>query len=308
MATPYDDAKKALAAMEDGANKATIALGILVKALEQKHGLAPANDISKTTEYIHWQNGLALKQKHVEWGRKLLSQIEGYGREMQVALTNINKDRLVDFIKADVTVGTTELYAKAVQLKYTVGDDSQVDTMIAKAANQLTGDTGEKPLPTQRKIIDVTISDPTNWWPFYLKDLNSINIDAELNGSLPLTLFKKLAAQRILAQLSAYKKKKKGLDATTQQGLMNFVPTMLNPNPNLVKDAARPKSTALYQPVQGNQPNQPALQHVDLVQIKIRYAQPRTFVDNNALHTIRTAVFAAYNRNANLTVEFQEYK
>jgi hypothetical protein len=225
----------------------------------------------------------------------------GYGREMQTGHGGFDKGRAIGFKGADVTVGTQENYAKAVQHKHTVSpENKQVNDMIAKAANQLTGESGEAPLATQRKIIDMMINDPRNWWPFDLADFGTIDPQANLaDAVIPFDLYKTAAASKILKQLSTYKKKEKGLNPTTQASLMNHVPTLAAPNPAVIKDQSLPKSTALFHP-NG--------QRADVLTIKIVYGQPRKFDNNGMPLTVRTAVFAAYNVNGQLKVEFQETK
>jgi hypothetical protein len=94
--------------------------------------------------------------------------VHGYLREVQSAIKHLQKGRVVIIQKhADVTVGDEgDVFAKSVQIKSTytttVGD---VDTHLANAAYQISG-VNEKPRPRDRRIIDVTIANFFNTWPF----------------------------------------------------------------------------------------------------------------------------------------------
>lgn len=304
MTNPYDQALNTLSRMAQASQQLDDAGEQLAKKLHQRmeieHSANPNSllDIRGTQDYATFQTMLALKAKHREWARKIFGVMSGYEREMTTGTKNLAKGRVIGFTDADVTVGSTEPFAKAVQHKHTVATESaQVNDMIAKAANQLTGESGETPLTTQRKIIDVMINDPNNWWPFNPTDFKDLDPEANLNdGIIPFPLFQALGANAILKQLNKYKKGEKGLDQATKNHLMN-VPS--NQPPTLQKNPMYPRSTALYDSTG---------RRAELLTIKIVYGQPRHFSFNNNTVMVRVGIFCAYNENGSLKVKFQEYK
>lgn len=257
-----------------------------------------------TPTWVRLANARVVRDKHREWERKIHGVMMGYEREMQGAHKNFNKNRAVGFSSADVTVGTTENFAKAIQFKHTVSrENADVNEMIAKAANQLTGESGETPLATQRKVIDMMINDPENWWPFDLSDFADLDMSANLNdGIIPLERLKARGAAQILTQLKKYKHKKTGLNQATINGLANHVPInypQQQPQPFLVNNPLKPKSSALYY-TNG--------QLAPVVTIKITYGKPRkfntgpqTFVD------VTKIVFCAHLINGELAVSYQQH-
>ncbi|KAF1044755.1 hypothetical protein [Xylophilus sp.] len=153
----YADCQHALALIEHAAQE----LDIYIRQLETEVNLEVLqtgtpiahpdgrnyNVRAETPAYIKLANPRVIKDKHLEWNRKLQSVIMGYAREAETARKHVAKGRDIAFTDADVTVGNAfDPFAKAVQLKHTVAkDNAAVNDMIAKAANQLTGETGEKP-------------------------------------------------------------------------------------------------------------------------------------------------------------------
>jgi len=252
-----------------------------------------------TPAWITLANARAIREKHREWERKIHGVLMGYTREMQSAHKNFSKGRMVGFTSADVTVGTDEDFAKAIQHKHTVSaENSAVNEMIAKAANQLTGESGEKPLASQRKIIDMMINDPQNWWPFDLKDFSDLDPSVMLEaGVIPLALLKLKGEKQILAQLQKHKRAKKGLDRATINSLANHVggPT----NSFMVKNPAKPQSTALYHP-NG--------QRAEVLTIKITYGQRRKFTTgSNSSEEVGKIVFVAYLEHSQLKVAYMQH-
>ncbi|TVR98503.1 MAG: hypothetical protein EA406_06560 [Rhodospirillales bacterium] len=302
----YDDALFALQRMK----QAAIELDNEIKKLEAELQVViranPTDPTFKASSgWVRLVNAQLLRDKHREWGRKIHGVIMGYGRELDSGHKNLFKGRAIGFQHADVTVGTTEVFAKAIQHKHTVSpENASVNTMIAKAANQLTGESGEAPLPGQRKIIDVMINDPTNWWPFDIKDFENLDPEADLYGGIiPFELFKKRAESQIFKQISTYTKNKTGLNPGTQGTLYQYMPTTVAPAPTFHKNPHAPRSTALYVH-SGNNPVR-----ADVLTIKMVYGQPRPFVTaTGGIITVRTAVFAAFVVGGALTVAFQEYK
>jgi hypothetical protein len=234
------------------------------------------------------------REKHLEWGRKIHGVMMGYVREATTAHKNLAKDRVVGFTLADVTVGTNQLTAKAVQHKHTVSpENSAVNEMIAKAANQLTGESGETPLAEQRKVIDVMINDPQNWWPFDNAELSTLPLEGNLaEGIIPISLFRSRAERQIITQLAKYKQGKSGLNAQTINSLDNF-----NQPPAFHH---LKKSSVAY-----TTPTHTA--RAAVLTVKIIYGQPRKFKNiSNGDVTVRKAVFYVYKQNNNLTVRFEQ--
>lgn len=260
--------------------------------------------ITASSGWVKLVNARLLRDKHREWGRKIHGVIMGYGREMESGQKNMLKGRPIGFQHADVTVGTTEGFAKAIQHKHTVSpENASVNNMIAKAANQLTGESGEAPLPGQRKIIDVMINDRDNWWPFDLQDFKGLDPSANLyDGIIPFDLFKKKAEAQILKHISNYKKNNTGLNPTTQASLYQYAPTAHAYTPAFNKNLHAPRSTALYVNTGSGH------ERADVLTIKMVYGQPRPFETSTGKVTVRTAVFFAFVSGGSLTVSFQEYK
>src|SRR5262249_12815490 len=131
-----------------------------------------------------------------EWASKVAGVVNGYKREREKAEKNLKKGRQVEFGRADVVVGAGEGgYTKAVQLKSTVQDKkAAVNGMLAKAANQLTGETGEQPIPQDRRAIDMEIVGDSNPWPF----------DQSKRGIATFAEFAKEASNQIASALSNY--------------------------------------------------------------------------------------------------------
>lgn len=251
--------------------------------------------------WIRFANVKGLQTKHTEWGRKIHGVLMGYARELSTAHKNILKGRIVGFSEADVTVGTAEPYAKAVQHKHTVSpENSAVNEMIAKAANQLTGESGEAPLATQRKVIDVMINDPENWWPFDLKDFNNLSPEANLNdGVIPLDTLKQRGAAQILTQLTKYKKGSSGLNQTTAQSLLNHNASAQHPFPTLLPDLNKPRSSVLYTQTGAR---------AEVLTIKMTYGQPRVFwTGPGNTTTVSKVVFIAYLEHGKLRVEYSQH-
>lgn len=257
---------------------------------------ASTPELTKIKNYLDQM--LLCTRKHSEWGRKIHGVMMGYVREMQSAHKNLSKNRPVGFQNADVTIGTNEPFAKAIQHKHTVSpDNSAVNKMIAKAANQLTGESGETPLPTQRKIIDMMINDNTNWWPFDIKDLHSLNPEADLwGGIIPLTAFAKKASDQILAQLIKYSPKVRGLNPATINSLSNVVTkTFIGSAP------VKRRSNTIFQ-----SSGMPQATDAKVITIKIVYGHPRPFNIPHGIICIRKAVFVAIKVNGALQVNLQQ--
>jgi hypothetical protein len=246
-----------------------------------------------TPNFVNVANARLLRDKHTEWARKIHGVMMGYAREMQSAQKNILKGRKVGFEGADVTVGETESFAKAIQHKHTVSmENSAVNEMIAKAANQLTGESGEAPLAGQRKIIDVMINDPRNWWPFDLKDFEKLEADADLNsGVIPIKNAQARGVEQILAQLTKYKPKSSGLDKATIRTLATST-TMGRSGVH-----TQGKSSIVYNKAGDVLP---------VLTIKIIYGQPRTFKNGPGTIVVSKMVFTAYRSGNNLTVRFEK--
>jgi hypothetical protein len=299
MSNYYDAALHALTQM----NTALVQLNADINALQQHLNQAVAANHFVSREgpaWVQWANALALREKHKEWGRKIHGVMMGYEREMQSGWKHLKKGRSIGFVNADVTVGGNEAYAKAVQHKHTVSpDNSAVNEMIAKAANQLTGESGEAPLPTQRKIIDVMINEPTNWWPFDAKDLGGLDEEVQLNdGIIPFDLLKSRGAEQILKQLTRYKYRSKGLNAATQNSLYNVVPQ--HGALNLKHGPSGPKTTSVYAA---------SGQKIELLTIKMIYGQPRKFWNGAGVNPVVVSkmVFVAYRLNGRLDVAFLKH-
>lgn len=110
-----------------------------------------------------------MKLKIDDWASKISGVSLGYYAEfMQWKKYGITKKRVVSTGTADVTVGNNgQDFQKSIQLKSTVqADPSVVTTMMKVALNQLSGERGEVPRDGDRKIVDMTIMDSANNWPF----------------------------------------------------------------------------------------------------------------------------------------------
>ncbi|RDU99255.1 hypothetical protein [Trinickia dinghuensis] len=297
----YNDAQIGLQSLINGRDQ----LENIIRQLEatlstavDAYRLFGGPDPRGTDDWVRWVNAQVVRGKHQEWERKIHGVLMGYQREMQSAHKNFAKNRPVGFERADVTVGTTESFAKAIQHKHTVSpENSAVNEMIAKAANQLTGESGEKPLPGQRKIIDMMINDSENWWPFDLKDFDGISAEANLNdGVIPLAWVKAKGAKQILTQLQKYKKGAKGLNQKTVNSFGNHVPNPFAPTPFAQRDPSKPKSSILYHD-NGDKAN--------VLTIKIVWGQPRTFLSDQLQPvTVGKMVFVAFRQHGQLTVEY----
>jgi hypothetical protein len=231
-----------------------------------------------------------LQKKHAEWGRKIHGIVMGYNREMQSAWKHLNaKGRShIGFENADVTIGRFIRHAKAIQHKHTISrESSDVNKMIAKAANQLTGETGEMPMFSQRRIIDVMINDPTNRWPF-----DAAAADQLEKGNILLQTLKNRAAEQIRVQLDTYKPKKKGLDSTTLETLYDHQ----GPHDCAFKrESWGPRTTAL-RTVGGEK--------MRTLAIKITYGQARPFSDGVGKVWVKKIVFGAFRQNGQLVVHY----
>lgn len=257
-------------------------------------------------QVVEFMNANRLREKHAEWGRKLEGVAAGYAREMQGGTKAAFKGRALGFDNADLTVGAAEPYAKAVQYKHTISPDaSDVDAMIAKAANQLTGESGETPLATQRKAIDMMINEDTNSWPFNPTDFADYEGDEDINsGIVPLAYFLMRAGERVHRALATYRFGNKGLNPATLGSLYSSPhapPVMPGPHavpvlpPGFVKPpGAGPKSSALAPP--GGTKEQ-------VLTVKITFGSPRKLLGSmGAAVEIRQLNFAVYRTGPALQV------
>lgn len=291
----YDDALQTLTRMNTAAEQLDAGIRALEAHMQQVVVNAPLTDHSATPAWVLWANALRLREKHAEWGRKLHGVIMGYAREMDGGWKNLKKNRNIGFGEADVTVGTNEPYAKAVQYKHTVSpENSAVNEMIAKAANQLTGESGEKPLATQRKIIDVMINDPRNWWPFDLKDFKDLHPEVDLNaGIIPFAELKARGAAQILAQLGKYKKGRSGLDDATRNSFFDINP---GHGPLVIQAGPSGPRTTSRHATNG--------QKLEFLTIKMVYGHARNFADGPNTVRVSKIVFAAFRQNGALSVHY----
>ncbi|AKF85400.1 hypothetical protein MFUL124B02_11775 [Myxococcus fulvus 124B02] len=98
-----------------------------------------------------------------------LGIFQGHLFEVRESLKHMNKGRVVILqTHADLTIGEeTDLFAKSIQLKSCITHKpTDVDTLIAKAAYQLSGAKGEIPRERDRRIVDIQVSHPDNPWPY----------------------------------------------------------------------------------------------------------------------------------------------
>ncbi|WP_147451938.1 hypothetical protein [Corallococcus sp. CA041A] len=298
MSNYYNDATAALARMKAVADE----ISTMIKAIEPPIQATIASNLMAsqkgTTNWIQWTSLISFRAKHEEWGRKIHGIIMGYSREMESAYKHINKARPIEFTHADVTVGTNEPFAKAIQFKHTVStENSAVDDMIAKAANQLTGESGEKPLATQRKIIDVMINDNRNWWPFTDKELATIDPEFKIEeGFIQFEKLKVRCAERIRTQLSRYRKNNSGINRATANSLYNHPPS--TPPLDMKRSAHGQKTTML---------NNPLNQKLELLTIKMVYGHPRKFRNGTGVIAISKIVFVAHLENGKLAVKYLQH-
>jgi hypothetical protein len=112
-----------------------------------------------------------------EWASKILGVTSGYDAEFkQMYKHRIEKYRTLVAGHADVTIGEPdEVHAKSVQLKSTIGDHSDVSSMIKVALNQLSGERGELPRPKDRLVVDMYILSAENTWPGGAHTLGTLN-------------------------------------------------------------------------------------------------------------------------------------
>lgn len=306
MANSYEKALAALAAMQRSENDLRTEMANLAGPIQSRIIANPMTGVTVSdADYIQWMNMNALAKKHTEWGRKIHGVMMGYAREMTSGMKGAMKGRIIGFDDADVTIGSgSEAFAKAVQHKHTVSADvSAVDTMIGKAANQLTGESGETPKPGQRGVIDVMINESNNWWPFVLGDLTTLDNTADLNsGIIPKDFLLAKAARRIYTKLSTYSYAKTGLNPATVGSLASVPATA----PSFARSTHGPKTT---QPVVPSSTGGPAARP-NVVTIKIVYGQPRIVTDRttNTLVAVGSMVFEAYVKGGALTVEFVKIK
>jgi hypothetical protein len=232
------------------------------------------------------------RKKHQEWARKILGVMSGYRREMQSAGANLRKGRLVAYTRADVTVGASEPYAKAIQHKHTVSaETSAVNQMIAKAANQLTGESGEHPLATQRRVIDVAVNDPNNLWPFEATDFGKL-VTAEVDlwaDPIPFSAFIARACSQIERHLGSYKRGVRGLNTQVTSALTQLDPSKQHDFRSIGQlDPHRPRASAGLVSQSGSEPV-----WVQGITVKIVYGEPRGFTENGIINLVRKAVFTA---------------
>lgn len=310
MANPYNDAYLALEELGKASNELDRQIENCEDLFGEELNKSVVKNLSGHLKYpLVMSPGLTIikdnldqmlfyKKKHLEWGRKIHSVVMGYGREMQSAHKNLKKKRPVGFKMADVTIGTNEPFAKAIQHKHTVSPDtSAVNDMIAKAANQLTGESGEEPLATQRKIIDMMINDKNNWWPFDIKYLSSLPLNADLwKGIIPLTEFARHGSGQIKTQLTKYKYKVRGLNPATIASLSNVVTNTI-----VGSKGVKRSSNTIFQ-----SPGMLQATDANVITIKIVYGHPRPFKIPSDIISIRKAVFVAINVNGDLQVNLQQ--
>lgn len=113
-----------------------------------------------------------LIEKHKKWDNLISGVALGYHLEADKALKYVTKLRPVDATRGDITTTSDRFKnedvgkGKVVQLKHTLCRTSgAVDTALAKALKQLAGVAKEKPLPGDRLVAEIVISDPKNSWP-----------------------------------------------------------------------------------------------------------------------------------------------
>ncbi len=288
----YDDLRTLIDRLEAADIALSTELSHLQAAVEP---VVMANPISYSTtpQWIEVANKRRLLAKHQEWGRKLYGIALGYYREFAAGEMGLAKGREIGFDNADVTIGTNQHYAKAVQFKSSIqDDDSAINNIIAEAANQLTGEKGEVPLATQRKIIDVTIASPNNWWPFSVVDLTALDPEVDLStGVIPRADFVAKAEAKIGKKLDNYKAKKRGLNAVTKQSLHQHAGAGAAPVFQQVVTPGVQDKSKVFQPVGGSP--------TDIVTIKINYAQPRPVLEADGVRvgTISRMSFSAYVEN-----------
>lgn len=114
-----------------------------------------------------------------EWAQKLNGVASGYYAEyLQMYKHRIEKNRFISDSSGDVTIGEPgEFGAKTVQLKATVQDHTEVNSMMKVALNQLSGERGETPRDGDRMVVDMTILSAENAWPGNLSTLGTFGWD-----------------------------------------------------------------------------------------------------------------------------------
>lgn len=106
-----------------------------------------------------------------DWMRRIVGAVEGHGAEFELYYTHrfLKKRQVVRGQGiADVAIGTNgDSFAKAIQSKSTVQKGhSAIDDYIKAAFIQLTGEKGETPRAIDRPVIQITIWDDANPWPW----------------------------------------------------------------------------------------------------------------------------------------------
>ncbi|NOK35491.1 hypothetical protein D7W79_27720 [Corallococcus exercitus] len=123
--------------------------------------------LDKETQEARTQAQILLKIRNAV--SSTLGIFQGHLFEVRESLKHMKKGRVVILqTHADLTIGKqTDLFAKSIQLKSCTTDKpTDVDTLIAKAAYQLSGAKGEVPREQDRRIVDIQVAHPNNPWPY----------------------------------------------------------------------------------------------------------------------------------------------
>jgi hypothetical protein len=160
-----------------------------------------------------------MKSKTEAWINLIVGKTFGYLHEFKIAKKHLKKGREVSFGRGDVVIGGRN--AKVVQAKSTIQTTrGQVNSMIGKAANQLSGETGESPQGNERGVISMEILNSNNPWPFSSPIIRSFS---SKNNYITT------ACEQIKTALNSYTFKTTGLNNDAKKWLTDIQ------NENLVK-------------------------------------------------------------------------
>jgi len=172
------------------------------------------SNLKKLDDKVIKKNITLYESKEGKLLNKIYGVLKGHVSELIKMHKEIFKGRVIYDKGADVVAGLNDgKYNKAIQIKYTMRSESAaVQGEIGKAANQLTGETGETPPDNSWWMIRQIIGDKDNKWPFGDSGL-------EQGMTHSINEYLKMGSEKICGAMCDYVWKNKGLNASTIEWL-----------------------------------------------------------------------------------------
>lgn len=255
-------------------------------------------DLDKFEAAYESAQASALSKKIESAASSLKGITRGHLREVLYATKHLEKKRTVILQKhADVTIGNdNDVFAKSVQLKSSSATKpNDVDTLLAKAAYQISGAKGEVPRENDRRIIDVAINHPDNPWPFTTSKTETLErlLKESERRILKYVNEGKAASERGLT--------KSGIEHIDEVGSFELGKSLTS----TLSKAAGARSTLLRVAKHGDAEKRFVFSYLT---IKIRFTFFRKVIVEGKHDKLITAVFVIFKANQKLSCEYVAYQ